>query len=116
MRSVTPDTFGVARALDQTLTERVDRANIRAHSLEHDLTRDVDHVGVANVMLVHDVAHLHARPELTPLALRAKNRDLRLREIVENDFRHAHERSHRIIFHYKNGVLRADFLYFRAQG
>src|SRR5205085_8303628 len=70
------DLPGPARPLDEPLAERVHRAKIGPHSFEHDLSSDIDHVTVADAVLVHHVAHLHARPQFPALRLRAKNTDL----------------------------------------
>ena len=67
-------------------------------------------------MLVHDCGHLDARAELAALRLRAKDADLRGREILENELRHAGERARRIILEDKDRVLRAELFDFRLQG
>ena len=107
--------LGPARALDQALTQRIDREKIRAHAFEHDLAVDVDHVPVTNAVLVHDRGHLDARSEFAALRLRAKNTDLRSRQIFENDFRHPGERAGSVFLEHEDGVLRADLLHFQLQ-
>ena len=105
----------MTRALDQTLTERIDFAKIGAHPFHHDLAVDIDHVTVTNMTLVHHVAHLHARWELAWLTLRAKNRHLRLREIVENILRHRCERARRVIFQNQDRMFGTDCFDFKSQ-
>ena len=72
-------------------------------------------MGVANPFFVHDIGHLRARGELARLRLRAKDRHLRLHEIIENNLRHGSERTRRIILKNKNRMLGADLLDFRLQ-
>ena len=78
----------MSRALDQALTKRVNGPKISTHPFEHNLTRDIDHVGVPDAALVYDVSHLRARCQFARLRLGAKNRDLRARQIVENELGH----------------------------
>ncbi len=110
------DAPGAANALDQALAEGVDRLEIGPHAFAHDLAADVDHVPVANVVLVHDVAHLHARGELAALGLGAENRDLRSGEIVEHGLGHAFERALGHFLEDENGVVGSDFLDLGLEG
>ena len=80
--------FGLARALDQALAQRIDRAKIGAHSFEHDLAIDVDHVPVANAVLVHDALICMREPSSPRCVCAQKILNLRLRQIFENDLRH----------------------------
>ena len=57
-----------------------------------------------------------ARAEFAPLRLRAKNTDLRTRQIFQNDFRHVGQRAGGVFFENEDGVLRADFFHFLLQG
>ena len=61
------------------------------------------------------LAHLHARTEFAGLRLRAKNTDLRLRQIFENDLRHVGQRTLGIFFENEDGVFRADLFHFLLQ-
>ncbi len=56
---------------------------VRAHAFQHDLLVDVDHVGVADFAAVHDVGHLHARPQFVGLRLHGEDADLAGFQIVE---------------------------------
>ena len=54
--------FVCARAFDQPLAESIDRLEVGPHAFEHDLPADVDHVAVAQAVLVHDRRHLMREP------------------------------------------------------
>ena len=90
-RAVRQVTRSACRARSiEALAERVHRQEIRAHAFEHDLPVDVDHVAVADVVRVDHGGHLDARAEFAGLGdARQKIDYLRVREIVEDDLRHA---------------------------
>ena len=102
--------FRTADAFDEPLAERVDRLEVGSHPFAHDLAVDVHHVSMANVILVHDVAHLHARAELAALGLGAEDRNLRGGKVVENFPRHFGERTVRVFLQNENCVLGTDLL------
>ena len=52
------DAFSFAGALDQTLAECIHRNEIGAHSFNHDLAVDIDHVAMTNVIFVYHRGHL----------------------------------------------------------
>ena len=56
------------------------------------------------------------REPSSPRCFARKNRDLRLRQVFEDYFRHIVKRAWRIIFENENGVVGADLFHFRAQG
>ena len=72
-RGAAGDALGATDAFDEPLAEDVDGHEIGPHAFAHDLAADVDHVAVADAMLVHDGAHLHARAEFAALRLGAKD-------------------------------------------
>ncbi len=109
-RGAAGDALGATDAFDQPLAEDVDCHEIGPHAFAHDLAADVDHVAVADAMLVHDGAHLHARAEFAGLRLGAKDRNLRGGEIVENRARHVGERPFRVFLEDEEGEFGTHFL------
>ena len=65
--------------------------------------------------MIYDTCHFRARTEFARLSLRGKYRDLRSRQIIENDFRHVLERPTRMMLEHEQAVLRSNMLHFRLQ-
>lgn len=86
-----------------------------AHSLAHDLRRDVDHVGVAHAPPVHHVGHLHPTLQLVALYLNGKDRDRRGLHIRENRLGHADQRALGQVFEQKAIPRAAKLLQLRGQ-
>ena len=72
-------------------------------------------MAVANAVFVHDVAHLHARMKLVPLRLGAKDTNLRLRQIFQDDLRHVGHRALGIFFENENRVISSHLFHFLLQ-
>ena len=88
MRCAAFDPLGVTRALDQSLAQCIDGFEISAHPFEHDLASDVDHVAVADAMMIDYRGHFPSGRQFTRLTLRGEDRDLGSGEIFQDDFRH----------------------------
>ena len=67
------DAFSFAGALDQTLAQRINRNEIGAHSFNHDLLVDVDHVAMTNVIFIYHRGHLDAGTKFTGQSSRRKD-------------------------------------------
>ena len=65
--------------------------------------------------MIYHGGHLGARAEFAGLSLRGKDRDLRQREVIENNLRHVRERPRRVMLEHKQTVIRPDALHFRLQ-
>src|SRR5438034_2911670 len=65
--------------------------------------------------MIYDTCHFRARTEFARLSLRGKYRDLRSRQIIENDFRHVLERPTRMMLEHEQAVLRPNALHFGLQ-
>src|SRR5205809_176477 len=65
--------------------------------------------------MIYDTCHFRARAELARLSLRGKYRDLRSRQIVENNFWHVLERPTGMMLEHEQAVFRANALHFGLQ-
>src|SRR5438034_11183452 len=65
--------------------------------------------------MIYDTCHFRARTEFARLSLRGKYRDLRSRQIIEDDFRHILERPTRMMLEHEQAVLRPNALHFGLQ-
>ena len=115
VQRATFDPLGATSTLDQALTERVNLAKIGAHSFEHDLTGDVHHVSMTNMMSIHDFGHVASHRELAGLTLRREDRHLRSSKIVQNVLRHVSRGTLDVIFQKEHRVFRTDFFHFGLQ-
>ena len=73
VRRFAADVLSLARALDQTLAQRIYREEIGTHSFKHDLPVDVDHVTMADPIFVYHCGHLNARAEFAGQSLGGKD-------------------------------------------
>ena len=101
-----------AHALDNFRAEPVHFLIIRAHTLQHDLLVDVDHVRMTDLLAIHDVRHLHARLQFMGLRLHGKNADLAGLKIGGNRLRQVGQRSGRDVFQHPGLVAASNLLQF----
>ena len=101
MRRSACDPLSLSRALDQAPTEHIDGTKVGAHSFQHDLPVDVDHVTVPDFVIVHYAGHLRPGGKLARLRLRGEDRHPRKRQIIEDELRHILERTPRMMLQHE---------------
>ena len=104
------DVSRLSHAIEYLLTERINRFEVRTHSLHHDLRRDVDHVSMPHMAAIYYVRHLHPAAELIGLHLYGKDAYVRGLHVVENLPWQILQGAWRTLFEHEGIPLTADAL------
>ena len=100
--------FRAANNLQDFSAESVHAIEVSAHTLQHDLAIDVDHVGVPHPAPVHDVGHLHARLQFVALRVHGEDADFAGLHVVGDLLRQISQRARRQVFQHKRPERRTE--------